>query len=154
MDDPLGVSGGKAARRVDRAVQGEVNRQGSAVGHQAVEVVTADVFHGQEVHSLHLAGVENGDDIGMVQAGRDLDLATEPLHRLAVAPERRGQDLHCDDMACRMMPRLEDDPHPPLTQLVQDEIVADRESLGLSLGERGRLVSCQLARPHQCAGQA
>ena len=42
------------------------------------------------------------------------------------------------------MPRLEDDPHSPLSQLVEDEVITDQKSSGLSLNERRRLVAVSL----------
>ena len=92
--------------------------------------------------------------LGWLEPGGDLDLAAEPEHRLAIAGERGGQDLERDDASRRPVPRLEDNPHASLAQLVEYAVVADDQAPGLPLSDGPRLVGGELAGPHQAPGQA
>ena len=149
------MSSGKPARCVDRAVQRQLDRQRTAVGHKAVEVVARDIFHREVLCTpWTLAGVERGDDIGVVEPRRDLHLAPKPLHRVRVAAERRRQNFQGDNVAGRTVKGHENDPHSPLPELVHDEIATDHQPLGFPLGDRGGLVIGQLPRPDQGTGQA
>ena len=57
------------------------------------------------------------DDVRVIQPGGDLDLATEPLHSVAVAAERRRQDLQRDYLARRRCRALKTTPIPPCPSL-------------------------------------
>ena len=152
VDNPQGMGGPEPAGRVNEAVDGLGDRHRAALADDAVEVAPLDVVHDQRNGRRDLLlGVLSGHEVGMLEAAGGLDLATKPHDGIAVARERRRQDLeraHCSQPA---MSRLEDDAHPSLPELVEDEIVADQEAAAFLLVDGCCLVGGDLARLDQGA---
>jgi len=74
------------------------------------------------------SGVENGDDVRVLERGGDLDLALEPLGVDAGGHVGR-EHLHHDPAAKGHVLRDEDAAHPRTAQLVDDAIRAAERGL-------------------------
>ena len=140
VDDPPRMGRVEPAGGLGQEVEGLADRQGADVLEELLQVAAAEVFHDQEVDAAVLVGVDHADEVGVVHQGRGLRLAAEPLDRRAVAAEGRGQDLDGDLAAERAVPGLEDDPHPPRADPLEDQVVADDQAVGLALEDRPGLI--------------
>ena len=79
----------------------------------AVEVAAFDEIHGEEVDAAVFAGVEGGDDVGVVNASGEGEFAVEAADGVGVAAEGGGEDLHGDELAGRRWRALRTTPMPP-----------------------------------------
>jgi hypothetical protein len=96
MDHPLSV------RRRDRGGDllgdlGGLHRRRPAAGlHELRERAALDELHHDVLRAVVGAGVVDAHDVGLVQPGRGLRLAPEPLHEARVARELRMEHLDRD----------------------------------------------------------
>jgi hypothetical protein len=96
VDQPVGM--GLVERRADlgHQVDRALGIERAFVVQQPAQVGAVDVAHRQEDHAVGLAEVEDLDDMGMPQSGRDLRLAQEAPPHAVVARQAVGQDLERD----------------------------------------------------------
>jgi hypothetical protein len=105
-----------------------------ARGDDVLELVALEELHRHVRHLVGLADVVDGDDVGMVQAPRGLDLLLEALLVLLqllareVQVDRLDRDRAVDDR----VDRLVDGPHRPLADLGDDLVAAERRDHGVS----------------------
>jgi hypothetical protein len=69
----------------------------TAFAEELAEAGAIDVFHHQVEEAAGFAGVMDGDDIGMVEAGQCLGFAKEAFAELRVARGVGGKDFEGDD---------------------------------------------------------
>ena len=92
VDEARGMGG--IERRGDLAEQGDRRRRlERALAQPALEVGAIDEAHGQEVAAVPLAGLVDGDDVGMVDGGGHLRLAQEARPEGLVIGRQRGDEL-------------------------------------------------------------
>ena len=112
MDDARGVGGversGDLAQQPDRFGR----RQRPVGGDPALEVAALDQAHGDDQLAVLLAGVVDGDDVGVVETGGEARLAQEPFAEGLVVGEVAGDHLECHRAVERQVRRPVDDAHP------------------------------------------
>jgi hypothetical protein len=102
------------------------------------ERLPLDVRHGEPELAGGLARVVNGEDVGVLEAGGELDLPLEP-----VGPERRGElreeDLEGDRALVLEVLRQVDRGHPaaPERALKRVAVAQAGSQRGGQVGERG-----------------
>ena len=96
----------------------------SDVLDDAVETLPGDVPHRVVEHAVVLAVVEDADDVGVVELGRDAGLDVEPAEVGVTAPEVRVHDLEGDRGPERLALGLVDHPHAAATDESEDLVVA------------------------------
>src|SRR5689334_24999898 len=84
---------------VDEQVDGPLRAQSLLGVEHVAEVDAVDVLHRDVEQAFGLTGIEDGDDVRMVEPGGGLSLADEALAEAAIAGEVGGQDLQRDDPA-------------------------------------------------------
>src|SRR5437867_3451719 len=83
----------------------------------------------------------NGDDVGMLQAGRRRGLGAKSLHQFRAGERAEEQHLHGDDTVQAALSRLVNDAHAAAGNFLQQFVIAKRTGrLVLELG-RGGLLS-------------
>ena len=152
MDDAARVQIGEAGRRLADVVGGLGERARPLLFHQPEEVRPLDVFQHEVGDLVRFVGVVGGDDIGMLERGGRLHLALEPLHRVAGTHHRGGQKLERDDAVHRPVQRLEDEPHAPRVERVEDHVIVDEQRILRRLEQHGRLVPREFAFGHELRG--
>ncbi len=120
---------GDLAQDPQRFVDGQL-----AVAHQAhAQGAALDVRHHVVQEPAALAGIDQAQDVGMLQARRDADLAVKPF-----GAHRRGdlgpQDLDRDPAPVPQVLGEEHRPHAAGAQLVLDPVAVAQRVLQLSLG--------------------
>ncbi len=125
MDDAAAVGLRKAAGDL----QGDVDR----LGHRqrpaldpAAQGLAVVAGHGEiEAAVRSLPQLQDGAEIGVVQAGGRPRLLLEPLLRLRIARQLRRQELEGNDPRQPGVAGLVDDPHPPAAEDLQNLVRAD-----------------------------
>ena len=143
MNDSLLVSELQSPRRLNDAANGLLNRQRPVLLHEHRQVAPIDVLHHEEVRSLGFVCIVGRDNVRMPQLRRRLDLAMKPLQRVRSLHRRRRHHLERHQPLHPLVLSLEHHPHATLTQLVENEVVPQRQRLpfasvnllGLKLGE-------------------
>ena len=133
------------------------DRQDAAASHNGRQVLAIDVLHHEEVNVLGLARVERGDHVGMNQSRGGLDLLLKTADSDFGFGQFGRQDLqgHCALHASML--RLVNSSHAAVADLVENDVVAQRQTSGLapvnglSLEFRELSVSVQ-QRGHFLAG--
>jgi hypothetical protein len=100
-------------------------RPGLPAGDQLLEVAPLEELHGQVGAPAVLAEIEDGDDVGMVEAPRGLGFTLEPLAQLGDGPHRRGHRLQGDVATDNRVPSLEDLTHRPAADGSDDLVLPD-----------------------------
>ena len=67
-------------------------------GDHALQADAVDELHGEVAHPVGLADVVDGDDVRVLELGRDLRLALEAIDQLVHARPGRGQPLEADGL--------------------------------------------------------
>ena len=127
VDDAVSVRGLQRFADFLRNGQGILDRHLPVAIKPCPKRFPFDERHHVEEHAIRLARFEDGKDVRMRQAGRDLDLADEP-----VVPERRGElgpeNLEGDLALVLDVLRQVDGRHAALTEFPLDHIaVGDRD---------------------------
>ncbi len=94
--------------------------------HRFREVLPLDVIHREVVLALALAGFVDGDDVGVMQAGRRFRLGPEPQDHLRAAHAARLDHLHRHDPVEAELAGAIDHPHAAFGDLLQQFVVAER----------------------------
>ena len=116
------------------------HRQLAAAGQAVAQGLALDVGHHVVEEAVGVAGVEQAQDVGMLQPGGDLDLAGEPL-----GAERGGQlgaqDLHRHLAVVLQVLGEVDRGHAALAELALDAVAVGEGRLqsGHRLGHRWAL---------------
>ena len=92
------------------------------------EVVTLDVAHGEKEQAVLISRLVDGDDVRMVERGRDLRLAEEALAEALVLGELGRDDLERDLAPETLLLGTVDGAHPPSADERFDLIAGDRRS--------------------------
>ncbi len=113
---------------------GDVAQHPDRLGHRKVAVAqqagaqrfAVHVRHGEVGQAHRLAGGQEGNDVGMLELGGEVDLAAEPLD--AHPGRQLGQQYLDDDPALeRRLQRQEDAGHPAAAELALDPVgIAER----------------------------
>ena len=96
MDDALVVRGLEAFRRLAEDAQEALGRELALLLQDRREVPPVDELHRQELDAVHLAEVEDAQDVGVRDAARELDLALEALQRIGVLGDVGADELQGD----------------------------------------------------------
>ena len=145
VDDALLVGVLEPASRLQDAIDRLPNLQRPMILDDAGQVMALDVFHHQVVHALVLVGVVGRDDVGMRELGRRFHLAVESLDGLGPLHGRRGEDLDRHRAFHPPVPGLQHYPHAAFAQLVQNDVLAEDQPLGLALVDGLGLVLGEFA---------
>jgi hypothetical protein len=86
MNHPLAVGIAQRVRHFPSDLKGLTYRQLPLATESVAQRLTVDVRHGIPQLPRGVPGVVKREDVGVLEAGRELDLAVEPL-----GPERVGQ---------------------------------------------------------------
>ena len=84
VDDPVAVRERERAEDLPRVVDRDRDRRRAVADEQLLERPPVEVLHRDVVSALGPAAVEDRDDVRVVQPGRALRLAPEPLDELLV----------------------------------------------------------------------
>ena len=87
--DAAGVSSSQGIRHRNRDLEEAVDLH-ATLGDDLTEWLALDQLHDQERDSLVFLDGEEGDDIGMIEAGYRLGFPFEPLQSLGVCSHCRG----------------------------------------------------------------
>src|SRR5205823_550135 len=84
--------------------------------HQRAQVAALDVTHDQVEEAVRLARLVHGDDVGVVDRGREARLADEPLAVRGVLRVFAGDQLQCDaPLEVQLLGQV-DDSHSPTAE--------------------------------------
>ncbi len=92
---------------------------------RGVERLTHDQLHHDEWPAVHVADVVDGDDVGVVQEGRQLRFAHQAFRRGAIGRELVRDELDRDQPAQTRVPRLIDLAHAARSKGADDFVGAD-----------------------------
>ena len=153
VDDALAVGVLKPASRLQDVLDRLGDRERPMIPDDAGQVLAIDVLHGQVVHPLMLTSVVGRDDVRVFQLGRRLHLAVEPLDSPSLLHGRRGEDLDCHQPFHSPVLGLQHYAHAAFAQLIQYDVFAEDQPLGLALVDGLGLVLGQLAVLDQRPGE-
>src|SRR5262249_43508020 len=111
----------RPASRVPRPACAEVPQ----LVDDQVEPLALDELHGVVDGVAVLTDLENGDNVGVVQAGRRAGLAAEPFDLRAVLERAPREDFEGDAATERDLLGLVHDAHATPTDLADDAVIAD-----------------------------
>ena len=100
-------------------------RQRPELADQRAHVAAADVPHRDEQHAARLAGLEDRDDVRVIDRGGGPRLADESLPERVVGGQRRRQDLQRDRPVEPLVVRAEHHGHAALADLLLEQIAGD-----------------------------
>jgi len=103
VNDALGVGGFNPTHGRQEERDGLLDTEEIPPGQVGAERFTIEELHHQARPALVVDDVEHVDDVGMVHAGRGLDLAPEQLGRARGRGEGRENDLQGDPLACALV---------------------------------------------------
>ena len=126
----VGVVEGGAHLRCD--LLGPLRREGALVLDDLLQGLALDELHDEEVRPAVGPPVVDGDDAGVVQAGRRLGLPAEALDEGTVPGELRMQDLESDRAAEQAVAGDEDLGHPTGGEGSRDLVAPAEEAAGLT----------------------
>ncbi len=96
-----------------------------------LEGLTTDDLHGEEVLAVRCpAGLVNGGDRRMLEAGQSLCLALEQLDLVFVDVAPSLDDFQCDDAFGALLLGFVNDTHAAFAELSDNPIVTDEEGVG------------------------
>lgn len=122
MHQPLFVGVLEAECRLADVGTSFLDRKRPALGDEQGQVHSLDELHHQEMAAVDLLCVITGDDMGVVETGRSLHLAAEPVHCSGLADQARMDDLQGDKPVHQPVPRLEHGAHAATAKVLQDLI--------------------------------
>ena len=118
------------------------------------EGLSFDVLHGDVVRSIHFIGVEQDDDVGMVELGDRLRLAMEARQDLRPCSKNLWADhLQGDDPVEFRLEGLEDHAHAPLAEGSLNTVGADNQLLAIPGQQLCLLVGGQPAALNEFPAQ-
>jgi hypothetical protein len=126
---------GQRVRYLDQDPDGVVDRQLAPVGEPGPERLTLDVRHDVVEEPARFTRVVQREDVGMLELGRELDLAEE-----ALGAERGGElgpeHLEGDQSLVPEVPREVNGGHAALPELALDGVAAgQRGGKGVDCGQ-------------------
>ncbi len=120
MDHPLFVGVLQAQGGLAHVLAGQAHRQRAFRRDQAVQVGALDVLQDQERVAAGLAGVEDGDDVGVDEPGRGPRLLLEAANGFGGGEPVAAQHLEGDHTVEAQVAGLEDLAHAAAPQPPQD----------------------------------
>src|SRR5579863_2647014 len=90
VNDAFGVGGVEGVRDFDSQVEEQVQLHGTA-SDEVLQSLAFEALHGDEGASVFFADVVDGADVGMVESGGGLGLATKTAERLGIFGEVVGK---------------------------------------------------------------
>jgi hypothetical protein len=105
------------------------------------------------VNPLRLIGIEGGDDVGMIELGGRLHFPQKASEGVGLFDERGGQNFERHDAVHPPLVRLENRPHPPFAELVENDVAPQDEPLRLPLVDSRGLIGGELLLADQFAGE-
>ena len=120
MDDAAAVGLGEAKGDLRGDIQRLLDAQRPALDLAAQGLAVVE-RHGEiEAAVRRVSELQDGAEIGMVEAGRGARLLLEPLARPRIAGQLRGQEFEGDGAREPGVPSLVDHPHPATAEQLQD----------------------------------
>ena len=110
-----------------------VERHRDARLEQLVEALALDELHLDEGGVLGHPRVIDGNDVGVRESGHHPRLALEPRLRLGVEGDPRDDQLQRPQDVELDVPDQPDGPHPPLAELLLDEVAVEEDSARFDL---------------------
>ena len=156
MDEVVLVGLGQGRGDLVHQVAGLGGRLRPVVLDVLFQVLARHVLHDEEVQHRAcgrlaggLAGVDGGDDVGMLQLGDGADLGEEAAQDalVLVGTQRQHLDGHLAAHADVLGP--EDDAHAAGAEPIQDAVIAEDQAEGRAGLDAGRLVFGQQVMVHQ-----
>ena len=128
MDESLLVSGVEGLRDLREEVDGPLRLECPVLGDDLREIGAFDVAHREEENAVLLSGLVDGDDVRMVERGRDPRLAQEALAEALVLGELGRDHLERDLAPEPCLLGTVDRTHPPAADERFDPVAGDRRS--------------------------
>jgi len=125
VDDAAGVRGVETVGDLDAEIEHAVERQRSA-RDLLLQRVAVEQLHHDELLALVLADVVNRADVRVVERRGHARLASEPIERLRVGGEIRGQELQRDLAAQADVFGAVHHAHAARAEPLQDLVVTDQ----------------------------
>lgn len=110
-------------------------RQGTAPD-QPGQILAFDAIHREERLTLDLTDFVDGDDVGVPEARRGLGFPTEALDGLLARQRPQQQHLHGDDPVEADLPSPVNDPHPAVSDLLEQFVIAEITQPSLTEGQK------------------
>jgi len=153
VDHSAFVSVLQPAGRLQDAVQRLAQRQRPLLLDERRQVAAVHILHHEEVRTARFASIVGDHDVGMRQPGRSFDLTLEPsqslrrLGHLGREHLQRHQPFHPPVLG------LEDQPHPALAELVENDVLPQHQRPALAGVNLLGLVSGELLETDQLLRQ-
>ena len=109
-------------------LDGSLRLERAVLGDELGEVVALDVAHGEEEDAVLLSRLVDGDDVRVVERGRDPRLAQEALAEALVLGELGGDHLEGDLAPEPRLLGAIDRAHSPSADEGLDPVAGDRRS--------------------------
>ena len=120
VDDAVAVGLGEAAGDLHGDVQRLLDAQRPTLDLAAQGLAVVEGHGDIEAAVRRISQLQDGAEVGMVEAGRGARLLLEPLARLRIARQLRSQEFEGDGAREPGVPRLVDHPHPAAAEHLQD----------------------------------
>ena len=143
VHDALGVGVLESRAGLRAEPRGVARRQLPLLGEHLVEREAFEQLHREEVLVLLLTGVEERDDVAVVQSRGRARLAQEEAHGGRVVAQVLGQPLQRDDTTEALVARPHHDAHAAAADLAEDLVAR----LGGRLAARRERGARRLSRP-------
>jgi hypothetical protein len=125
VDEPAAVRGVERAPDLPDDADGALGVQPVRRLDERAHVGALDVAHREVEHALRLAGLEDRDDVGMVDRGGELRLGLEAVAEVDVVGQLGRDHLQCDCAAEAELRGAVHDAHPALACDPVDAVAAE-----------------------------
>src|ERR1041385_7229372 len=130
MQNTLSVSRRQARAKLAGNFDRFILREPANAAEQGSQVLTVDVFHGEECLAVDLSHVINAADIGMRDAASDADFIAETFEQSFVACGGIGQKLQGDGLAQGEIVRTVNLSHSSSAQQRNDAVTSRDQPAG------------------------
>src|SRR5258706_3353404 len=93
------------------------------------QAASVDIVHGEIILSFVLSHLVDGNNVGMLQAGRRRGFRTEPLNEFGRGILAEEQQLDCDNAAESDLPRLVNYTHAAVGDFLQQLVITEVANL-------------------------
>jgi len=141
MDDALFVSMVERHESSEETIERGLERERTSMADELIEIGTGDEFGDEVVNSPVFAGVEGGDDVGMVQACDGADFAIKAAEEFGVALDFGAEDLDGDGPVHSLVESFVDGSHSAAANALEDfvisQLIGDGDGVWRTRGDGG-----------------